>query len=226
MKKSIKGAIFDLDGTLIDSLTFWDITWEDMGNKFLNKKNFRPTESDDKAIRTMTLPLASELVHRVYNIGSSADEVFTYFGDQIVDFYKNKVTVKPGVIEFLDYLKSKDIKMCIASATGLEHIKIAVKHCGLEGYFCDILSCNTIGKGKDQPDIYLLATEKLGTEIDETWVFEDSVVAVNTANKIGLNTVGIYDVNNYGHEELKQNSTIYIDKNEDLSKLDISQLSK
>ena len=71
-----------------------------------------------------------------------------------------------------------------------------------------------------------MATEKLGTEIDETWVFEDSVVAVNTANKIGLNTVGIYDVNNYGHEELKQNSTIYIDKNEDLSKLDISQLSK
>lgn len=225
MAKTIKGAIFDLDGTLIDSLTFWDITWENLGNKFLHKKNFRPEVSDDKAIRTMTLPGAAELIHRVYNIGSSSDEVFTYLGDLIVDFYANQVTVKPGVIEFLNYLKDNGVKMCLASATGLEHIKIAVKHCELEDYFCDILSCNTIGKGKDEPDIYLLATEKLGTSIDETWVFEDSVVAVNTANKIGLNTVGIYDANNYGHEELKQNSNIYIAENEDLSKLDISQLS-
>ena len=83
----------------------------------------------------------------------------------------------------------------------------------------DILSCDEVGKGKDKPDIYLLALEKLGTKFEETWVFEDSHVAVNTAHNIGLKTVGIYDKYNFGHEEIKRISDIYIDDGETMRKL-------
>ena len=109
--------------------------------------------------------------------------------------------------------------MCIASATDIDLIKIAVAHCRLEKYFPSILSCAEIGKGKDEPDIYLKAIECLGTSIEETCVFEDSHIAIKTANKIGAKTVGIYDKFNYGQEEMKKIADVYIGEGETLLKL-------
>ena len=59
MLKNIKGAIFDLDGTLIDSLMLWDVIWNEFGKRFLNRGSFTPAEKDNKAVRTMTLCIAS-----------------------------------------------------------------------------------------------------------------------------------------------------------------------
>ena len=122
----------------------------------------------------------------------------------MTDFYKNEVELKKGVLEFLEYCSEKGIKMCVASATDVKLFKIAIERCGIGKYFTDILSCAELGKGKDQPDIYLKALETLGTSIEEACVFEDSHVAVETAAKIGIKTVGIYDKYNYGQEEMKK----------------------
>ena len=216
--KNIKGAIFDMDGTLIDSLYIWNVIWDTLGEDYA-RPGFRPTKEDDKAIRTMLLSDACDMVHEKYGLGKSGKELLDRTNQLCVDFYKNTVELKKGVLEFLDYCMAKGIKMCFATATSLELIHHAVAHCDLAKYFVDILSCNTIGKGKDQPDIYICALEKLGTPKDETWVFEDSAVALTTAAKFGLHTVGIYDDNNYGQDILKATGDIYLDCGESFESL-------
>ena len=109
--------------------------------------------------------------------------------------------------------------MCIASATALDLITVALKHCGIESYFLKIFSCAEIGKGKEEPDVFMKACEFLGEKPEETWVFEDSLSAIKTVVKIGLPTVGIYDAYNFGREEIKELATEYIAEGETLLKL-------
>ena len=219
MLKNIKGAIFDMDGTLIDSLMIWDVIWDKFGEKFLNGKKFRPSLKDDKAVRTMTLKDAMYYLHSVYNIGNSGEQLLNTANETMRKFYSQEVKLKEGVLNFLEYCFAKGVKMCIASATDISLIKIAAKHCNIEKYFTNILSCAEIGKGKDKPDIYLKALECLGTGAEETCIFEDSHIAISTADKLGMKTIGIYDEYNYGHEEIKKIATVYIDKGETLKKL-------
>ncbi|MBE7035409.1 MAG: HAD family phosphatase [Ruminococcaceae bacterium] len=219
MLKDIKGAIFDMDGTLVDSLMVWDVLWEKFGVKFLNREGFRPSKEDDKLVRTKTLQDAMDHIHSVYNLGHSGEELLDSANEMMRNFYSNDVELKKGVLEFLAYCYDKGIKMCIASATDISLIKLAIDHLKIGKYFVKILSCAAIGKGKDQPDIYIKAQECLGTKTEETCVFEDSHIAIDTADKLGMKTVGIYDQYNYGQEEMKRIATVYIAEGETLKKL-------
>ncbi len=216
--ENIKGAIFDMDGTLIDSLIVWGVIWDSIGEKY-GRGGFRPSEEDDKAIRTMTLVDCCDLIHEKYDLGNDGKELLGYINEICAQFYAEKVLLKDGVAEFLEHLAAKNVKMIVATATSLDLVMIAYKRCGLDKYFSEVISCATIGKGKDQPDIYLLALEKLGTDKNETWVFEDSATAVVTASKLGLPTVGIYDDYNYGQDVLKKTADFYVAKGESLKRL-------
>lgn len=216
---NIKSAIFDMDGTLVDSLSVWDVLWSTFGEKYLNDKNFAPSARDDKAVRTMTLKDGMDLIHSNYNLGESGDELLSYANRIMIDFYSNDAKLKNGVFEFLEYCKKNGVKMCIASATAPMLLDVALKNLDLEKYFLKVFSCGTIGKGKDQPDVFLQAAEFLGTEIEDTWIFEDSLVAIETAVKVGFPTVGIYDQYNYGQERIREIANEYIADGESLLKL-------
>ena len=219
MINEIKGAVFDMDGTLVDSLMIWDVLWEELGKRFMGKNGFRPLKEDDKAVRTMLLSAAMEHIHEKYNMAENGEKLLECANEISRDFYENKVELKPGVAEFLECCQEKGIKMCIASATDINMIKIAMEHCGIGKYFSEIFSCAVIGKGKDEPDIYLHAMEYLGTTREETCVFEDSAVAIETAVKIGMKTVAIYDKFNYGQDLMKKIANEYIADGETLMKL-------
>jgi len=215
----IKSAIFDLDGTLVDSLMLWDVMWTKFGMLYRNDPDFRPDAKDDKAVRTMTLVDAMQYIHEIYSLGASGEDLVNTANEIMEKFYAEDVQLKPGVREFLDDCQANGVKMCIASATDMKLLRIALEHCDLEKYFPKIFSCAEIGKGKDCPDIYRAAQAYLGTTVGETWVFEDSAVALCTAHKLGMQTVGIYDQYNYGQDILRENANIYIDKDDSLARL-------
>lgn len=215
----IKAAIFDMDGTLVDSLMVWGYLWKEFGNKYLNGKDFTPEPDVDKAIRTLPLKDAMDLIFNRYGFGKNGNDLLNTANELMIKFYREDVKVKKDVHEFLSFLQNKGVKMCIASATAPDLVNIALDSCDLRKYFLKFFSCADLGLGKDKPDIFNLALDFLGTERQETYVFEDSLVAIDTAMKAGFPTVGIYDQYNEGSENLATMATYYIAENESLSKL-------
>lgn len=216
----MKSAIFDLDGTLVDSLFFWEWMYDDLAKTFCNGQKIILTPEDNKAFRTTLVKDVVVVLYEKYGVANSSEELAEYINKSIQDFYKNRVMPKAGVIEFLEHLKATGVKMCIASATAMNELEIAVKSCGLDKYIDKLFSCSELGFGKEKPDVFLNAAEYLGADISQTWVFEDSLLALTTARKAGFKTVGIFDKNNpYTVEQLKAVSDIFIGENDTLAKL-------
>lgn len=216
----IKAAIFDMDGTLIDSLILWDVFWSELGERFLQDASFRPAAEDDRTVRTMTLDKAMELAHRHYNLGESGEQLLSIVNEITEDFYRNKVLLKPGAKEYLEHLHQQGTKMVIASGTEMSFIELALDRCGLRKYFSRVFSCCDIKKGKEQPDIYLMAQQALGEKAEDIWVFEDSLTAIETVQRLGMHTVALYDRNNYGQEKMRAIADYYIGEGEEMTKLE------
>ena len=215
----IKGAIFDMDGTLIDSLWGWEELWEWGGRKYLGIDGYRPDAAIDKAVRTMVLSDAMDYIHEHCGLGRDGAELVDHFNEILPDLYATKFMMKPGAKEFLDYCLQQGIPMVLASATAKEFIEIAMRTHGLHKYFKAVISCTEIGHGKEHPDTFLEACRILGTDREETWVFEDSYVALETAASAGFKTVGVYDRYAFEQERLARSTAHYIAKGETLMKL-------
>ncbi|MBE6972605.1 MAG: HAD family hydrolase [Ruminococcaceae bacterium] len=214
----ISGAIFDMDGTLIDSLMLWDILWEDFSRRFCQGQPFRPSAETDKAIRTLPLKEAMYLLHEVYGLGQDGESVYQAATEVFLDFYRTRVTLKAGVREFLDHCAHTGVKMVVATASDPVQVHAALNHCGIEHHISALVTCSEVGVGKHEPAVYEKALEILGTSKEETWVFEDSCVGLTTAHKAGFHTVGIYDAYNFGQDTIQSLADIYIAPGEDMTK--------
>ena len=216
---TIKGAIFDMDGTLADSLFFWEYFWRSVGEKYFGDKDFKPAPEIDNAARTMIYKEAMDVFNERYKVEEKNEDFFAFAESGIDTFYRTQVKEKAGATAFLKYLKSNGVRMVLASATASHHIKTVMGVLGFDEYFDGVLSCADIGAGKDKPDIYLAAIEALGLPLGDIAVFEDSCVALETAAAIGLHTVGIYDEHNFGHDRLERAAEIYLGRGESLETL-------
>ena len=208
-----------MDGTLVDSLSFWPFMWREVGKKYFGVDDFAPDVEVDKKVRTMIYINAMAWVKELYKIPGDTKDFIKFTLDGAEDFYKNVVKPKSGATKLLDYLKANGIKMCLASATEMKYINIALDRLDLRKYFDAVLSCDEIGVGKDRPDIYNMAADALGEPHSELCVFEDSFVALETAKNAGFRTVGIFDRYNFEQERLKAASEIYLGEGRSLAEL-------
>ena len=215
----INGAVFDMDGTLVDSLTFWASLWGDIGREYLQDPSFTVPKEVDRKIRTMVLRDAMVYVKDFCKLDISAEELEEFTKRQLETFYRTVVTVMGNAEAFLKHLKAKGIPMVLATATEQKYVDVVMERLGLDQYFDVMLSCVDLGVGKDRPDIYLESAKRLGLEAGEICVFEDSYVALETAKAAGFQTVGIFDENNFRQDRLEAASDIYIAKGADIGDL-------
>lgn len=209
---NITGAIFDFDGTVFDSMHIW----KGIKFKFFDKIGLNLTEEDKKEFQGLFLLDAIDLAKKRFDIKMSDDELFTAFFDIIKDRYLTETEPKNDIIEFLEKLKSKGIKMGIATATSEMALERVLEKYDMLKYFSCIYSTYTVGTSKTEPKVYDVVLNELGTEKETTWIFEDALYAVKTAKKAGYNVVGIYDKSEPCQEELKRLVDIYINNYSEL----------
>ncbi|MBQ8880113.1 MAG: HAD family phosphatase [Clostridia bacterium] len=215
----INGVIFDMDGTLVDSLSFWEHLWFEIGTRYLSNPSFLPEKDDDKRVRTMIYKDAMRFIMEKYRIVEDEERFEIFSVNLITDFYKSIAKAKPGAVELLEYLKKQGIKICLASATARREIGTSLEATGLLKYFDHILSCADLGVGKEKPDVYLEALAQMGLPADNVWVVEDSYVALESAKSAGLKTVGVYDKYSYNQDRLRASADVYLGEGHTLAEL-------
>jgi len=209
---NFKGAIFDLDGTLLDSMPFW----ETLGSEYLKAKGIIPRENVDRTLKTMSLQQGARYLKREFSIPGSEDEIIDEIVAMIEDIYLSKAPFKAGALPLLERLYEEKVRMCIATATENSLAKAALERLGALSYFDFILTCFDTGMGKDRPEFFLKALELLNTPKEETIVFEDALYAIKSAKAAGLLVVAVYDESFHEErEEIRVISDFYLDSLED-----------
>ena len=208
----IKGAIFDIDGVLLDSMGIWD----DLGARYLRSLDKIPEEGLNKILFSMSMEQGAEYLKNNYDLRQSVKETVDGLGKMLEDYYFYEVLLKPGAKEVLEFLKSKNIKMAAATSSPRTHIEKALSRNGLLGYIDKIYTTSEVGVSKHSPDIYNLAADFLKTKSEETLVFEDSLYALNTAKEAGFVTVGVFDEKGESNQaELENQADLYLKKLDD-----------
>ena len=202
----LKGLIFDFDGTLFDSMFIWDTA----GESYLRSIGKEPEADLQKVLKPMSLLQSAQYIREKYDIPLSVEEIMDGVNRTVEDFYFHTVEPKPGVINFLEELHRRNIKMCIATATDRYQVEAALQRCKMRHFFSEIFTCTEVGSGKDSPDIFRKAMEHLQTDRSNTAVVEDAYHAAFTAKQDGFLVVGVYDSYESRQQELLQIADVFL----------------
>lgn len=204
---SIKGAIFDMDGTILDSM--W--VWHEIDRKFLLGRNI--DIPDDFATEINQLSFSGTAAYTIerFNFSDTPEELMEIWLKMAHDAYANDVKLKPCAKEYLEYLRSKGIKLGIASALSPALMKPVLVNNGIDGYFEKIVSVSEVERGKGSPDIYLEVAKRLEIQPYECAVFEDIYVGIASAKQAGFLTVAVHEEASCDHiNDIKATADIYI----------------
>ncbi|MFV0466442.1 MAG: HAD family hydrolase [Lachnospiraceae bacterium] len=203
---NVRGAIFDFDGTLFDSMFIWDV----IGSEYLSSIGYKPADALNETLKAMSMDQAACYFKEEYGVAKSVPEITQGVNQLLEHYYFDTIQLKSGVKDFLCKLNDKGVKLCIATATDKYLVEAALRRTDLRPYFSQIFTCSNVGSGKDNPAIFLAAQSYLRTKIEETIVFEDAVHALRTAKAAGFLTVGIYDAYQTDNDAVKEHATIYL----------------
>lgn len=202
-----KAIIFDLDGTLIDSMN----VWSDIDKEFFKMHDLPFEEDYQKEIGHKGLKEIAAYTKTRYNLKESEDEIISIWLDMAKEAYAYKIPLKEGVKSFLEYLQSKNIKMGIATSNSLELTELVLKHHDIYKYFSKVVTVNELKTNKGSPDIYLHISDSFGLVPSECIVFEDLLTGIRTAKKAGYKVVGVKEKASLDKEkEIREIADLYI----------------
>lgn len=185
----MKAFIFDLDGTLTDSM----YVWVNADRKFLGKFGIEPDDEYNRTITSLTFTEGVNYIKTRYNIDMTQEEIMNELYNLAYDEYEKNVNLKKGVIEFLDRVKKQRIKLGIATSSIKDMCYAVLKRHDILKYFDTIVFSDDVGVNKTFPDIYIETAKRLGEDIKNCVVFEDVPHAAMGAKKSGAFVVGVYD---------------------------------
>lgn len=193
----IKGAIFDADGTLLDSMHIW----EEAVVRYLKRFGLVLDPCDFDKMFKMSLEESNVYLKRQYKLKDETEKIKSDFLEIIKDFYYYEVTLKPGVYDFLQKLKEMNIPMAVATSGDKDLLTKAFKRLNIYDHFKAILTCTELNTTKRDGLIYKKAAEIINTDPCDTVVFEDVLHGIISASSAGFKTVGIKDPTSKNEEE-------------------------
>ena len=211
-------AIFDMDGTLLDSMPIW----HNLGAATLRAMGYEPEPDLNQYLKQVTVLEGARYCKEHYHMPQSAEEIAAVTEAQVEDFYFHRVQAKPGVLPFLSLLKMEGVEMYVATNTDRRLAEPALRHAGLDQFFRGILTCGEVGAGKgESPAIYEKAMRRMGGDKHNTVVFEDALHAVETAKAAGFRVCAVYDLSaDADQTEIRRLADYYIRSFEELTEIE------
>ncbi|MDD6037896.1 MAG: HAD family phosphatase [bacterium] len=189
MLTNVKGIIFDLDGTMIDSM--W--MWRDIDIEFMEAHGLLFTEQLQREIEGMSFRETAEYFIRTYRLTESVEELMKIWVRMAKEKYMHDVAAKPGLLRFLKEMKARGIKMGIATSNAKELLDAAADAHGIYDYMDAVLTANEVAHGKPAPDVFLEVAKRLHLDPKDCLVFEDIPQGIRAGLNAGMRVCAMED---------------------------------
>lgn len=191
MKKieNIKLFLFDLDGTILDSLKIWN----DIDLLFFKNHNLIMGEDYHIAIAPLTLEETATYTKNTYKLDIDEEQIMKEWSDLAIKEYAENVNLKKGVKEFLDYLKNKNVHLAIATSCNEEMFKPCLERYGIVFYFEHFYTSQNLKINKSNTNFFKEILNEYKIEPDQILFFEDSLASMKCAKSLGFNVVAVMD---------------------------------
>lgn len=189
---NFKAAIFDMDGTLLDSMG----VWHGLTVRFLEKRGLNLHDTEIAKFRDMTLEESLPKIVAMFNLPDTIESVFAEFHQMAAEEYLHHIPLKPYAGAYIRKLHNAGIKIAIATSGYKELCQGAMERLGLWDCIDAIALSSEVGVNKSNPDVYLLAAERLGANPADCMVYEDILVGLGGAKKAGMQTTAVADTFN------------------------------
>lgn len=210
----LQSAIFDMDGTLLDSMGMW----RTLGSALARNHGKTAPPDLDRRVASLGLWEGTAYCKEVCGLPGTVDELVQEIWGTIEHFYRHDVRPKPGLIRFLDILKMEGVWMYVATATDRPLAEAALKTAGIDGYFRGMITSREAGQTKREgPEIYERALRRLRSTKKDTVVFEDALHALRTAHDAGFRTAAVYDESEPDQAEMRRLAEYYIESFEEMT---------